>query len=84
MKNTPQLDVVKPTEPQPHEPPLRTQAAAAYCGFSTGSFKWQLNQGRGPKSVKVGKLRLFRPQDLRQWLAEHVVSSDGKPQQKVA
>lgn len=53
---------------------LRTctyEAAAAYLAIAAGTLRNLVSKGKGPASIKIGRARRFRVDDLDAWLAAH-------------
>ena len=49
---------------------ISTEYAARFCGVSPAHWKRLLNQGRiGPRPVRLGDRVLWRPDELRRWIA---------------
>lgn len=71
-----------PTSPaQHHEPALNTEQAAAFLGLQPNTIVWWRWRGDGPCFYKVGRRVVYRPEDLRRWLAERrrTSTSDAGP-----
>lgn len=47
---------------------LNTDQAALFCGLSRSFFLRLVQQGTGPRKLKIGKRTLFLKPDLRSWL----------------
>jgi excisionase family DNA binding protein len=56
---------------------VRPKAAARLLGMSERSF-WSLVKGNAIPCCRVGKMRLFRLEALRQWLAEIEATQTGR------
>lgn len=50
---------------------------AARCDVSEATVHQWLYKGTGPRSLKVGRYRRFRPDDVERWLDEQ--ADDPKP-----
>lgn len=48
------------------------QEAAERLGLSLDSFRWLVHKGEAPPSLKVGRLRKFRPEDVEAWISSRV------------
>lgn len=57
-------------------PVLTTKGAAEYCGLKPQTMRDLLHKGAGPKRFKQGRLNVFYPEDLDQWLASRVTDPD--------
>ncbi|ANK89652.1 MULTISPECIES: helix-turn-helix transcriptional regulator [unclassified Rhizobium] len=52
-------------------PKLRTEQAGNYTGFAASTLEKMRLTGAGPTYIKVGKVVVYDPDDLDQWLAMH-------------
>lgn len=54
---------------------LNTERAAEYCGYRGGgsSMRNLKARGLGPKSHRLGKMLIYFPADLDEWLRENAV-----------
>lgn len=49
--------------------PLRTKKEAAeFIGVPVNTLSFWIQQGTAPPSAKIGRRRMFREQDLRDWI----------------
>ena len=76
------MSLAKKIESRPLPPALQaecllsTQEAAKFCGVSPAFFIQARIKGIDtPKYLKIGRRVLYRPGDLRDWLAKHERSS---------
>lgn len=58
-------------EPTARRPMMRTRAAAAYTGLSKSTLEKLRVYGGGCPYMLVGRVVLYDPDDLDQWLATH-------------
>ncbi|WP_167131960.1 helix-turn-helix transcriptional regulator [Paramicrobacterium chengjingii] len=54
---------------------LRTPAAAEYCGLRTQTLYNLKSEGKGPKAYKQGRITVYYPADLDQWLSQRLVTA---------
>ncbi|MGN6200497.1 helix-turn-helix transcriptional regulator [Humibacter sp.] len=57
-------------------PVLRTQGAAQYCGIAAKTLYNLKSLGQGPKSYKQGRLNVFYPSDLDEWLSKRITPAE--------
>jgi DNA-binding transcriptional MerR regulator len=50
---------------------MTTAELALLCRTSPDSVRYWHHVGKGPKSFKVGRRRLYAVEDVEAWLAEH-------------
>lgn len=56
---------------------LLTYAEVAdWLGMSVGKLRKDVLLGRGPRSVKIGRLRRFRSEDIHDFIEENLTFSD--------
>ncbi len=53
---------------------LTTARAAEYCGLKRQTLYNLKHAGLGPKAYKQGRLTVYYPADLDQWLASRLLS----------
>lgn len=58
---------------------LRPQAAADYLGISRSWLEKARLIGKPPRFVKIGKLVLYDPDDLDEWLEANKRTSTSEP-----
>lgn len=51
------------------------EKVAAYSGCAASSLQKRRMRGDGPQFVKLGRLVRYRPEDVKAWVASHVVQS---------
>jgi len=56
-------------------PKLRSQEAAVYTGFSQSTLEKLRVYGGGPLYIRIGRVVVYDPNDLDQWLSSHKRSS---------
>lgn len=57
-------------------PVLTTARAAEYCGIAVQTLYNLLSAGEGPKAFKQGRLNVFYPVDLDDWLAGRITDPE--------
>lgn len=57
------------------EPLWNEDQYARVRGFSVSTAQKERHRGDGPPYVKIGRLVRYRPEDVRAFVADHVVSS---------
>ena len=55
---------------------MRYQEAAAYLGIARGTLANWVSQRIGPRSVKIGSMRLFRQEDLDRFIEEKLAETE--------
>ena len=50
-------------------PVLRTDSAAEYCGSTKSSFEKYRLTGEGPAYIKIGRVVVYKIEDLNTWLS---------------
>lgn len=48
---------------------------AEQLNASPSTIRFWVTQGRGPKSLKVGRRRMFRPEDVEAWIERQIEES---------
>jgi hypothetical protein len=59
----------------PHRPKLLSHQAAAYTGFSKSTLEKLRVYGGGPLYIRIGRIVVYDPNDLDDWLCSHKRSS---------
>lgn len=57
------------------EPLWDEQTCAEHRGQPVSTLQKERVRGDGPPFVKIGRLVRYRPEDVRAWIAERVVTS---------
>lgn len=55
---------------------MRYQEAAEYLGIAKGTLANWVSQRIGPRSIKIGSMRLFRQEDLDVFIAEKLAETE--------
>lgn len=58
---------------------LTIKEAAERIGRSPGALRFQISQGRGPKTGKLGGRVLVRESDLEAWIASAFADDEREP-----
>jgi prophage regulatory protein len=56
---------------------LLTRMSAAWCGAPAETVRYWVHIGKAPRSIKVGRRRLFRRADVMAWIAARDVEQNG-------
>ncbi|MFT9090132.1 MAG: helix-turn-helix domain-containing protein [Gluconacetobacter sp.] len=55
---------------------MRYAAAAEYLGIAKGTLANRISARTGPRSVKMGRSRMFRQQDLDDFIVEKLIETE--------
>lgn len=50
------------------KPPLTKKEAAAALGVPVNTLSFWVQQGTAPRSAKIGRRRMWREEDLKEWM----------------
>lgn len=67
------------SEIEGRQPLMGKVAVAQRLGISVSSLSWLMQKGEAPRSLMVGKLRKWRPEDVEAWIAARIEAAIRRP-----
>lgn len=65
-----------PIVPRPNQKLLRIEQVAERTGVSVSTLRHWRHHGTGPKSARIGRRVVYRPEDVDAWIAAQFDEAD--------